>query len=898
MNKPDNIQPPRWPARLLRLFCASHLVEELEGDLQELFAQRARMYGPALARRRYLRDVLSMARPFAFKKVKPKYPQPTVFQQEMIQNYFKITLRNMWKHRAFSVVNLTGLATGIAACLLILQYVSFELNFDRFHVDGDRIYRITNDRFQQGKLIQHGTITYPAVAPAMAKDFNEIENYTTIGNPGTFSIQKNRKIFEEKGAYVDERFLSVFTFPFLVGDPQTALKDPHTIVISESNAQRIFNATPGQYENLIGQSVVVDLDTAPFRITGIMKDFPEASHLEFGILMSYKTLEQTWGDWVNTSFESSDMWHYVKLKPGADTQSLVQKLPAFSNRYFHGDKVSGSVEQFFLQPLYRAHLFSDYEYEIGSVNNGKAVWTMLIIATFILLIAWINYINLATARSLERAREVGVRKVAGATSRQLTWQFLSESIVLNLIALLLGIVLAILLQPTLNRIIEKPLSFLMLLGRGFGGKSFALALGGVFVVGVLLSGLYPAFALSGFKAVQVLKGSFKQSPKGVWVRKSLVVFQYTASMVLIVGTLIVFKQLKFMREQNLGFNMNQVLVIRGPELTQWDSNSIERINSFKTELRRIPSVQMASASGSIFGNRLSRSFNIRRVGSNDPKGVTFNRMAVDADFFAAYKIPLLAGRAFRPTDSSPDAKKVTNAILNESAAKLLGFANAEAATGQQFDLYGKQWNIIGVVSDFHQQSLKHSIEPIVFAPFYTLAGFFSVKISVSDPQNSIAAIRKQYNTFFPGNKFNYFFMDQRFNEQYKGDRAFGQISSFFSILAVLIASLGIFGLSSYTIAQRTKEIGVRKVLGANVSGIVALLSKDFLKLVILAILIGMPIAIYCVNQWLSDFAYHIDIQWWMFLIAAGLSIAIAFASVSFQSIRAALMNPVKSLRSE
>ena len=273
-------------------------------------------------------------------------------------------------------------------------------------------------------------------------------------------------------------------------------------------------------------------------------------------------------------------------------------------------------------------------------------------------------------------------------------------------------------------------------------------------------------------------------------------------------------------------------------------------------------------------------------------------MAVDADFFATYKIPLLAGRAFRATDSNPDVKKVTNAILNESAAKLLGFTNAEAATGQQFDLYGKQWNIIGVVSDFHQQSLTHSIEPIVFAPFYTLAGFFSIKIHVNNPQNSIAAIREQYNAFFPGNKFNYFFMDQRFNEQYKGDRAFGQISSFFSLLAVLIASLGIFGLSSYTIAQRTKEIGVRKVLGANVSGIVALLSKDFLKLVILAIFIGMPIAAYGVNQWLSDFAYHIDIQWWMLLIAAGLSIAIALASVSFQSIRAALMNPVKSLRSE
>ncbi|MCF0068894.1 ABC transporter permease [Dyadobacter sp. CY261] len=894
----QNPLPPRWPGRFLRLFCAPHLVEELEGDLQELFAQRLRMHGEQAARTRYLRDVFGMVRPFAFKREVSKYPQPSAFQSAMIRNYFKIALRNMWKNKGFSALNITGLVTGITACLMILQYVSFELSFDRFHHDFDRIYRITNDRFQQGKLIQHGTITYPAVAPTMAKDFNEIETYTTLANPGTFSLQKDRRIFEEKGAYTDERFLSVFTFPLLAGDRATALKAPHSIIISETNAKRIFNAGPDQYANLIGKTVKVDVDTEPYQITGIMKDFPATSHLQFGALMSFETLALTWGEWIKNSWESSDVWHYAKLRPGTDAASLEKKLPAFSQRHFRGDKVSGSVEQFFLQPLSKAHLFSDYEYEIGNVNNGKAVWTMLIIAAFILLIAWINYINLATARSLERAREVGVRKVAGATSGQLIGQFLSESVVLNALALVLGIVLALIFQPVLNKAIDKPLSFALLTGAGFGGPKLALMLSGVFVSGILLSGFYPAFALSSFKAVQVLKGSFKRSAKGAWVRQSLVIFQYTASMVLIVGTFIVFKQLKFMREEKLGFNMDQVLVIRGPQLTLWDSTSIDRINSFKTELERIPSVQIASASGSLFGNRLSRSFNIRRVGANQEKGVTFSRMPVDADFFETYKIPVVAGRNFLPTDSNPDSRKVTTAILNESAIKLLGFANAGEAAGQKFVVNGKEWEIVGVVSDFHQQSLKSNIEPIVFAPFYTLAGFFSIKINTADPANTIAGIREKYNAFFPGNNFDYFFMDQRFNEQYKDDQTFGKVSSFFSFLAVLIASLGIFGLSSYTISQRTKEIGVRKVLGATTSGIVALLSKDFLKLVLFAIGIGAPIAWYGVNQWLSDFAYRIDIEWWMFAIAAAVSLLIAFASVSFQSVRAALMSPVKSLRSE
>ncbi|CAN5522690.1 ABC transporter permease [soil metagenome] len=817
----------------------------------------------------------------------------------MLRNYIKIAFRNLWKAKVFSLVNMLGLVVGITACLLILQYVSFELSFDQFQKDADRIYRVTNDRFQQGKLIQHGTITYPTIGKKMANDYQEVEGYTTLVNNGTVKFRRDKSVYqEEQTFFADDHFLTFFTFPMLAGDPKTALKAPNSLVLTEKDAKRIFGAQPKDYARLIGKTLFMDLDTEPFRITGVMKDVPATSHLQFGALISYETMVRTWGPWVKTSWDGSDMWHYLKLKPNADALALESKFPAFSQRYFKGDKVSGSVEKFHLQPLLKAHLYSDYEYEIGIVNNGKAVWTMLIIAVFILLIAWINYINLSTARSLERAKEVGVRKVAGATMSQLIGQFLSESILLNLLALIFAIGLTVALEPLLSEQIGKPLSLSLLTGAGYGGRLMAIALGVVFVLGMFLSGFYPAFALSSFRPISVLKGSFKRSASGVWVRKSLVVFQYMASVILIIGTFIVFRQLAYMRSEKLGFNMDQVMVISGPALTRWDSTSIERIATFKNELKQYPAIKAASASINLLGDRLPRTFNVKRVGSNQEKGVTVTRMGVDLDFFDTYQIKLLAGRNFLPTDADPDGRKVKNILINSSATTLLGFQNAASAVGQKIMFFGREWEVVGVMSDFHQQSLRHQIEPLVFQPFYTNGGFYSVKIATSDLNQTIDLVKQKYNEFFPGNDFTYFFMDEQFNRQYKDDQIFGLITTIFSMLAVLIASLGLFGLSSYTISQRAKEIGIRKVLGASIPGLITLLSKDFIKLVLVAILIASPIAWYVMSLWLSDFAYKIDISWWIFALAGILAIGIALFTISFQSIKTALMNPVKSLRSE
>ncbi|WP_128546003.1 ABC transporter permease [Larkinella soli] len=817
----------------------------------------------------------------------------------MFRNYLTIAFRNLWKNKVFALVNLLGLAVGITACLLILQYVSFELNFDRFHPDFDRIYRVTNDRFQQGKLVQHGTITYPTVGPTMAKDYQEIEDYTTIVSGGSVKFRRGKAVFQEESIlFADPRFLTFFSFPLVAGDLKTALKAPNSLILTESNARRMFGAQPKDYAGLIGRTLMADTDPEPYRITGVMKDVPANSHLQFGALVSYETLVRIWGPWVKDSWEGSDMWHYLKLKPGADAGALERKFPAFSARYFKGDKVTGSTEKFYLQPLRKAHLYSDYEYEIGVVNNGRAVWTLLIVGAFILIIAWINYVNLATARSLERAREVGVRKVVGATQSQLVGQFLAESVLLNLLAFGLAIMLTLSLEPLVSGLIGKPLSLSLLTGAGFGGTGMPVFLVAVFTLGMLLSGFYPAFSLSAFRPISVLKGSFRRSARGIWVRQSLVVFQYTASVVLIIGTLIVYRQLEYMRNRNLGFDMEQMLVVSGPALTRWDSTFIDRVNTFKSELRQLSGVKAASASINLFGDRLPRTFSVRRLESDNGQGMTVNRMHIDADFLETYRIRLLAGRNFLLTDSDQNPDKVNKTLINHSAARLLGFRDPASAVGRKVQIFGRPWEVVGVMADFHQQSLRHRIEPIVFFPYYATGGYYSVKVETADLSRTIDQVKAKYREFFPGNEFTYFFMDEQFNRQYEADRIFGKITSYFSLLAVLIASLGLFGLSSYTITQRMKEIGIRKVLGASITGIVALLSKDFLKLVAVAFLIAVPLAWYGMSQWLKDFAYRIEVEGWIFVAAGVLAGLIAVATVSFQSIRAALMNPVKSLRSE
>jgi putative ABC transport system permease protein len=818
----------------------------------------------------------------------------------MLKNYFKTAWRNLMKNKTFSFINIAGLSIGMAACLLILQYVCFELSFDRFNKNAGNLYRITNDRYQNGKLIQHGTITYSGVGKAMQDDYPEIVNHARIRPEGPdIIIEKDKKIGEQNGFAVDNSFLDMFSYPLLAGNKATALAEPNAIILTAKLAKKIFGIDDNHFQSVIGKTIVRNND-APYKITGICEDVPENSHLQFAYLISYLTLYSgpyAWKD-ADYSFTDSDFWHYVQLKPGTDYKTLEAKFAAFSKLHFQGNKISGSDETFFLQPLADAHLHSDYEYEIAQTGSATVVWGLMIIASLIIIIAWVNYINLATAKSTERAKEVGVRKVAGATKTQLVKQFLTESIIINMVALIIALLLVVFIQPVFNDLIHRHLSLSYLLQSNLKGFNVALLLGLLILGGIVISGFYPAFVLSSFKPILVLKGKFTSSARGINLRKALVTGQFAITVALIIGSFVVYSQMKYISKQKLGVDISQVLVIKPPQLTNWDSSFIAKENSLQAELKKLPHIMGVANSWNVPGNELGRDFDLSRTGATDAPHYTTRKMGVSPEFITVYDIKLLAGRKFEAADYSPERKKIHNIIINENVSKLMGFATPQDAMGNTIQVEGRQWDVVGVVADFHQKSLRYPLEPMLLFPLYSTYSPLSIKADTKDLPATMAAIRAKYDEFFPGNLFDYYFLNDSFNRQYADDQLFGKVFSIFSGFAIFIACLGLLGLSLFATAQRTKEIGVRKVLGASVSNIIVLLSKDFVKLVIIAFVIASPLAWYIMHNWLNDFAYRINLSAWIFIAAGLFALFIALATISFQAIKAAIANPAKSLRTE
>jgi putative ABC transport system permease protein len=819
----------------------------------------------------------------------------------MIRNYLKIAMRNILKNKVFSAINIFGLGIGLAACLLIFQFVTFQLSYDTFNEKFERIYRITNDRFQHGKLIQHGTIMYPTIGPTMAKDYPEIEEYTRMMPGGNLNVRiEDRNYRGEVVLFADEHLLSVFSYGLAVGDRETMLKAPGSIVLTEKTATKYFPEQSGKLEELINKTLLWGLDPQPLKITGILKDLPENSHLRFDALVSYSTLYAGEDKGADISWGWSDMRHYLVLKPGVDPEVLEAKFPAFSDRYFRGDKVSGSVEKFYLQPLKEAHLYSDYEYDIAETASGNAVWGMLVVAVFILVIAWINYINLTTSRAMERAKEVGLRKVMGAMKNQLMKQFMFESVLVSLIAFAVAIIIVQVSQGSFNQIIRGNLSWVKVFSEMNAVSLFGLA--GIMMVGILLSGFYPAFILSSYQPVTVLKGKFQRSGSGNFLRKSLVVFQFTASAALITGTIIVSKQLNYMNDADLGIDIHNTMIVNSPELTAWDSTFVQRVEDYKQELLKVPGVTAVSTSGRLPGQRLGRSFGIRLADAPADQKYTLSNYGVDYGFFETYGIKVVAGRGFTALDHNADFDKLKSVVLNESAVKLLGISSNEDAIGREVGWGGengsRRWTIIGVINDFHQESLKKPKESMIFRPTFSTYAPTSVKFTAGDEKRVTADVEEVYKKFFPGNSFEFSFLEDTYNNQYNDDNRFGKVVGIFTVLGILISCLGLVGLSSYTAVQRTKEIGIRKVLGATTFSIVSLLSYDFIKLVLFATLLSLPIAWYAMDGWLSGYPYRITLGWLVFALPIVLILVIAALTISGQVLKTAMADPAKTLKYE
>ncbi|MBC3788568.1 ABC transporter permease [Spirosoma utsteinense] len=806
----------------------------------------------------------------------------------MFQNYLKVAWRNLLRHKVFSGINIIGLAIGMAACLLILQYVAFELSYDNFHSKGDRIYRVRQDRYNEGKLSTEWVSGAYAAGNSFKDAYDEIEDYVKIVGTGSVvaAAADGEQMKVEKVYYASQAFFSIFSYPLIAGDARTALLEPNTVALSESVARKLFGTT-----NPLGKTLRINREQV-VKVTGVYKDFGMNSHLKADLLRSYATFIKNMG--ADNNPETAWQWDgcltYLLLRPGTNPQALEAKFPAVVDRLAGADhKKYHSAAIYTLQPLRDIHLYSHYLGETEPNGDGKTVYLLLAIAFFIVVIAWVNYVNLATARAISRAREVGVRKAVGSQRSQLMGQFMLESFLLNSLAVVLALVLVLITIPVFNNLSGQQLS-LSLLGSG----RFWLALLILFVVGVFFSGLYPAFVLSGLRPVTVLKGRMVNTRQGILLRKGLVVFQFVASLFLLVGTMAVFRQIEFMRQQTLGLSIDQTLVIRPPIISN-DSTYLQQMKAFKDEVSRQSAIKSITASTSIPGDAVGwNAGGIRIKGTDESRGKQYRVIGVDYDYLDAYGLRLLAGRNFA-RDFGTDPKAV---VFNKMALQQLGFLQPKEAIGKEIDFWGETFTIVGVVDNFHQQSLREAYEPLILRLIPDVRGYFSVKIAPAEADRTIATVRTAWNQFFPGNPFDFFFLDAHFADQYRADQRFGQVFGFFTGLAILVACLGLFGLASFTTTQRTKEIGIRKVLGASISEILRLLYKEFAQLVVIAFAIATPLAWFAVTRWRESYAFRADLNGWLFIMPFIAVLAIALLTVSFQSIKAALMDPVKSLRSE
>jgi putative ABC transport system permease protein len=807
----------------------------------------------------------------------------------MIRNYFKIAWRNIKRHKAYSAINILGLAIGIAACLLILQYVSFELSYENFQVNKDRIYRVEQDRYDNGKL----STQWAAGAFAVGNSFNaaipEIEDYTKVIESGRVTTDvKNQPLKIEKVYFTGNSFFNVFTYPLIAGDKNNTLKEPFTAALSESTAKKVFGTA-----DVVGKTLRLN-GRDNYTVNAVYKDAPVNTQLKPDLLLSYATF-QKWntdsaGNGPETAWEWDGCLTYLLLHKGSDPAVVEKKFIPVVKKYTDADmKKYNAAVIYHLQPLTDIHLYSHYMMEPGENGDGKTVYLLLAIAFFIVVIAWVNYINLATARAITRAGEVGVRKAVGSQRSQLIVQFLSESAVLNGFALILALAIVLIAIPGFNKISGQQLSFSL-----FSRSNFWIGLIGLFLIGVFFSGLYPAFVLSGFKPVEVLKGKMGTTKQSSLLRKSLVVFQFAASLFLLMGTVTVYQQIQYMRKQALGMNIDQTLIVP-PPIVGIDSTFLQKVTAFKQELQQKASITNITVSTSIPGEPVGwNAGGIKLIGQDDSKQKQYRVIGVDYDYVKTYGLKMIAGRPF---DKSYGSDK-HSVIFNRKGIEQLGFNKPEDALGKKIDFWGDQYIIEGVTENFHQQSLREAYEPLILRLIPDVNGSISIKTSAANAAQTISSVKTEWDKFFPGNTLEYFFLDEHFDEQYKADKRFGQVFGLFTSLAILVACLGLFGLASFTTLQRTKEIGIRKVLGASVGSILNLLYREFALLLLIAFVIATPLAWLTTSNWLQNYAFRINLQWTYFVLPFVIIIAIAFVTVSFQSIRAAIANPVKSLRTE
>ena len=809
----------------------------------------------------------------------------------MIKNYLTIAFRNLTKYKFISFINLFGLTIGLTCCLLIFIFIRHELSYDKYQPNAERVYRITrtfNNSETGAVSLILGSVA-PAFGPLLLNDFKEIEGMTRLLQNGTAAIRYNDKMLNQPEVYfADDKFFDFFKVDVLKGNIKKSLSDPKSVMMTDETAKKYFGD-----QDPINKIIRINFgDYHDFKVTGIYKPLPSNTHFHPEMMLSFNTLNDTaiyGANQLKTSWSNNSFLTYIRLPQGYEPKKLEAQFPAFLNRHINpGDPVKTSRwTSLALQKLTDIHLRSHTDYEAEENGDIKRVYVFSAIALFILLIACINYMNLSTARSTLRAREIGIRKTVGAQRKEIIAQFLSESVLVTWIAMILAFGFTWLLIPWLNEVSGQELSI-----NGIMKWYIILPILLVpFVVGII-SGIYPALFMSSFQPVKVLKGLVRTGGANISFRKVLVTVQFAISIILIICTAIVFSQMKYMQNKALGFEKEQIITL--PYVTALN----DKYDAFRTELLSNTAIKNLGRSSRIPTGRLldAMGSTMKRGDTMAPVAVDIKNVAADEDFISTYGIKIVAGRGF----SRDFGSDTSGYLLNEASVSALGLKTNEDAIGKDFGYGGRKGKIIGVINDFHFESLHQKIVPLVmlFPKNLNNFGRISIKIVGANTTAALTHIEKTWKNFLPETPYQFTFLDENFARLYKAEERQKTLFTTFAFIAIFIACLGLFGLSAFAISQRVKEIGIRKVLGANVSTIVTLLSKDFLKLVGLSAVIAFPVAWFAMKKWLQDFAYRIDMPWWIFIVAGIMAAIIALVTISFQAIKAAVANPVKSLRSE
>ncbi|EAQ49804.1 ABC transporter permease [Leeuwenhoekiella blandensis] len=795
----------------------------------------------------------------------------------MLKNYFKIAFRNLWRHKGFSILNIGGLAVGMAAAFLIMLYVGFELSYDTMFPKKERIYMLVSDIKTPSDSYQIPVIDW-SVLEKITPRFPEIETSTRIMDL-SLSIQKGTENFQEKRSLAaDSTFFQIFGIKLLKGNPNEALRAPLSLVLSETGARKYFGS-----ENPIGKRLKIMNGEYTAQVTGVMEDLPHNTQIEADYLLSISTYTQIIDPSLDTSWANYEPRGYVLLAENTNTENLVSKINTYLDEV-DGDKMK-AANLFVKQDL---ELITDVYLHSTRIGNGSPnigkVYIFSLIAVFILLIAGINFINLTTARSVERAKEVGIRKVVGAQKKQLMLQFVGESLIVTLLAFFLGIAIATLALPYFNALAGQTVASGIFINWSYIALFFGIAL----AMG-LAAGTYPALVLSSFRPVSVLKGKFSTTRSGAFLRKGLVVGQFSLSIVLIIGTLVMYNQMHFMQNQDLGFVKDRLLIL--------DTDNDPKQQLLSDHLKTNPNIISIGKASTVpgGGGNKSSALSLMENSQGQDQTLTADRYIIDENYLDQLDIKLLAGRNFSRELASDSTQAI---IVNEKVVDLLGYANAEEAIGASFDQWGRNGQIIGVVENFHAESLKREIGPLSFVFDPKQSRLLTLKVAATDLSRTLNFVEDSWKQFLPNTRFEYYFLDEFFDRQYRSEQRFNNLFLSFAVLAIFISCLGLLGLASYSTKQRRREIGIRKIVGASVPGIVNLLSKEFIKLVGIAFLIAVPVAWFGMHKWLQDFAYRIELSWWIFALAGLLAIGIAMLTVSFQAIKAAIANPVKAIRTE